>query len=112
MVIVRTDNGPPAAGLDRLQRLANLVAFADREGPQQVLRITEKPCRDSKQRGALVQRPRLVALMLAPVVSPRQMDPAPFSAVLLAVLDARTPAWRVLTALLVLAGVLFLSLKS
>lgn len=46
------------------------------------------------------------------VVSPYPMDPSPFSAVLLAVLDARTPAWRVLTALLVLAGVLFLSLKS
>ena len=46
------------------------------------------------------------------VVSPYPMDPAPFSAVLLAVLDARTPAWRVLTALLVLAGGLFLSLKS
>ena len=46
------------------------------------------------------------------VVSPYPMDPAPFSAVLLAVLDARTPAWRVVAVLFVLAGALFLRFKS
>jgi hypothetical protein len=40
------------------------------------------------------------------------MGPDPFSAVLLAVLDARTPAWRVLAALFALAGVLLIRFKS
>ena len=50
--------------------------------------------------------------MLACDVNPCPMDPAPFSAVLLAVLDTKTPAWRVLAALFALAGVLFLRYKS
>jgi len=58
------------------------------------------------------RHPALDALKLACVVSSYPMDPAPFSAVLLAVLDAKTPAWRVVAALFVLAGALFLRFKS